>query len=88
METELTSALICRRYLLSNCTRTVHIVAHIAPGVFERTPGFSWFRDPYNEKFLNLTIKYADVIGLMIFGHHHTDTFHLVKVSLNNFQVD
>ncbi|KHJ95511.1 hypothetical protein OESDEN_04544 [Oesophagostomum dentatum] len=47
--------------------------------VFERTPNFTWFRDAYNERFLNLTVDYADVIGMMIFGHHHTDTFHLVK---------
>ncbi|KAK5977835.1 hypothetical protein GCK32_007451 [Trichostrongylus colubriformis] len=47
--------------------------------IFERTPNFTWFRDPYNEKFLNLTVGYADVIGLMLFGHHHTDTFHLIK---------
>ncbi|CAJ0590385.1 unnamed protein product [Cylicocyclus nassatus] len=79
METELLSAFKCRQSASPNCSRTVHIVAHIAPGVFERTPGFSWFRDPYNEKFLDLTVRYADVIGLMIFGHHHTDTFHLVK---------
>ncbi|RCN35990.1 hypothetical protein ANCCAN_18135 [Ancylostoma caninum] len=39
----------------------------------------TWFRDPYNEKFLKLTVDYADEIGMMLFGHHHTDTFHLVK---------
>ncbi|KAK5975748.1 hypothetical protein GCK32_004080, partial [Trichostrongylus colubriformis] len=79
MENELKAARSCRMQGSAECKPTVHIVAHIAPGVFERTPNFTWFRDPYNEKFLNLTVGYADVIGLMLFGHHHTDTFHLIK---------
>ncbi|KAK6753524.1 hypothetical protein RB195_012862 [Necator americanus] len=79
METELKAASKCRKNPSPKCSSTVHIVAHIAPGVFERTPNFTWFRDPYNEKFLKLVVDYSDVIGMMIFGHHHTDTFHLVK---------
>uniref|UniRef100_A0A0N5ASH1 Metallophos domain-containing protein n=1 Tax=Syphacia muris TaxID=451379 RepID=A0A0N5ASH1_9BILA len=58
---------------------TVHVVAHIAPGVFERTPSFKWMHREYNEKFIKITVKYASVISSMIFGHHHTDTFHIVK---------
>jgi sphingomyelin phosphodiesterase acid-like 3 len=57
----------------------VHVVAHIAPGVFERTPNFTWMVPQYNKRFLDITVKYASTIGWMIFGHHHTDTFHLVK---------
>ncbi|EYC21794.1 hypothetical protein Y032_0018g3534 [Ancylostoma ceylanicum] len=79
MQSELETASKCRKQPSPGCSQTVHIVAHIAPGAFERTPNFTWFRDPYNEKFLKLTVDYADVIGMMIFGHHHTDTFHLVK---------
>uniref|UniRef100_A0AC34RRA7 Sphingomyelin phosphodiesterase C-terminal domain-containing protein n=1 Tax=Panagrolaimus sp. JU765 TaxID=591449 RepID=A0AC34RRA7_9BILA len=61
----------------------VHIVSHIAPGVFERTPNFTWMPDFYNRKFLDLTVKYSTTIKWMIFGHHHTDTFHIVKNSNN-----
>nr|CDJ86142.1 Metallophosphoesterase domain containing protein [Haemonchus contortus] len=79
MESELKAAQGCRKQGSAGCKPTVHIVAHIAPGVFERTPNFTWFRNPYNEKFLKLTVDYAEVIGYMFFGHHHTDTFHLIK---------
>lgn len=81
MESEMKSAMLCRKNGTTYCSPTVHIVAHIAPGAFERTPNYTWFRDQYNERFLNLTVDYADVIGMMLFGHHHTDTFHLIKNS-------
>ncbi|GMS80723.1 hypothetical protein PENTCL1PPCAC_2898, partial [Pristionchus entomophagus] len=61
------------------CFSTVHIVTHIAPGVFERSPNFQWYRPEYNKRFLDITQKYASHIGWMIFGHHHTDTFHVVR---------
>lgn len=74
--------------------RTVHVISHIAPGgipttsfseistpllVFERTPDFTWMFPEYNRRFLNITRAYADTIKWMVFGHHHTDTFHIVK---------
>uniref|UniRef100_A0A915CJW6 Calcineurin-like phosphoesterase domain-containing protein n=1 Tax=Parascaris univalens TaxID=6257 RepID=A0A915CJW6_PARUN len=59
--------------------QTVHVVAHIPPGVFERTPNFTWMLPQYNQRFIDITVRYADTIKWMIFGHHHTDTFHIVK---------
>ncbi|MFH4973541.1 hypothetical protein AB6A40_000250 [Gnathostoma spinigerum] len=59
--------------------RTVHVIAHIAPGVFEKTPNFSWMVPRYNQRLINITVKYAKTIGWMIFGHHHSDTFHIIK---------
>ncbi|KAK0409461.1 hypothetical protein QR680_004551 [Steinernema hermaphroditum] len=59
--------------------KTIHVIAHIAPGAFERTPKFTWMVPAYNKRFLDITIKYASTIKWMIFGHHHTDTFHVVK---------
>ncbi|KAI6171041.1 hypothetical protein M3Y97_01081100 [Aphelenchoides bicaudatus] len=59
----------------------VIIVAHIAPGMYERKAKFQWFRDNYNAKFLKIVNDYQDVIKNMIFGHHHTDTFHVVRDS-------
>ncbi|VDN26115.1 unnamed protein product [Gongylonema pulchrum] len=47
--------------------------------VFERTPGFTWMVPEYNQRFIDITVKYARTIGWMIFGHHHTDTFHIIK---------
>ncbi|CAI2354465.1 unnamed protein product [Caenorhabditis sp. 36 PRJEB53466] len=84
LENELINAERCPNRIAENCTSIVHIVAHIGPGVFERSPNFTWFRDEYNERFLNLTVRYANSIGWMIFGHHHTDTFHLIKDSKEN----
>ncbi|EFP11024.1 hypothetical protein CRE_30703 [Caenorhabditis remanei] len=84
LETELAKAEKCPNRISDNCTSLVHIIAHIAPGVFEKSPNITWFRDEYNERFLNLTIRYANSIGWMIFGHHHTDTFHLIKDPLEN----
>lgn len=57
----------------------VGVFAHIAPGAFERTPNFTWFREDYNRRFLNITVRYSSIIKWMLFGHHHTDTFHIVK---------
>ena len=34
----------------------------------------------YNKKLLQITVKYSKTIKWMLFGHHHTDTFHIVKV--------
>nr|pir hypothetical protein ZK856.3 - Caenorhabditis elegans [Caenorhabditis elegans] len=84
LEKELSNAEKCPNRISENCTSIVHIVAHIGPGVFEKTPNFTWFRDEYNERFLDLTVRYANSIGWMIFGHHHTDTFHLIKDSKEN----
>lgn len=38
-----------------------------------------WFTADYNKKFNKIIVENADAIGFMVFGHHHTDTFHLVK---------
>ncbi|PIC27211.1 hypothetical protein B9Z55_019537 [Caenorhabditis nigoni] len=84
LETELENAEKCPNRISENCTSLVHIIAHIAPGAFEKTPNITWFRDEYNERFLNLTVRYANSIGWMIFGHHHTDTFHLIKDEKEN----
>ncbi|PAV86103.1 hypothetical protein WR25_24430 isoform A [Diploscapter pachys] len=80
MEKELIAAQSCKS---TNCTKTVNILAHIAPGAYERSQNFTWFRDQYNAKFIDLIRNYSSQIGWMIFGHHHTDTFHLVK-DVNN----
>jgi sphingomyelin phosphodiesterase acid-like 3 len=62
----------------------VHIVSHIPPGVFERTPNFTWLLNKYNKKFLQITVKYSTTIKWMLFGHHHTDTFHILKDNNKN----
>uniref|UniRef100_A0AC35THM5 Metallophos domain-containing protein n=1 Tax=Rhabditophanes sp. KR3021 TaxID=114890 RepID=A0AC35THM5_9BILA len=62
-----------------NSHKFVHVLAHIPPGAFERTPNFTWMTPDYNQHFIDITVKYSDVIKWMIFGHHHTDTFRLLK---------
>ena len=62
----------------------VHVIAHIPPGVFERTPNFTLMSPEYNKRLLDITVKYASTIKWMIFGHHHTDTFHIVKDKSGN----
>ncbi|CAI5450620.1 unnamed protein product [Caenorhabditis angaria] len=84
LENELKNAETCPNRVNTDCTSIVHIIAHIGPGVFERTYNFTWFRPEYNERFLNITVRYANSIGWMLFGHHHTDTFHLIKDSKEN----
>ncbi|KHN79430.1 Acid sphingomyelinase-like phosphodiesterase 3b [Toxocara canis] len=64
--------------------QTVHVIAHIAPGVFERTPNFTWMLPQYNQRFIDITVRYASTIKWMLFGHHHTDTFHIVKDPATN----
>ncbi|KAI6179967.1 Metallophos domain-containing protein [Aphelenchoides besseyi] len=59
----------------------INIVGHISPGMYERYANFSWFTDEYNRKFLDVILPYASNIRWMIFGHHHTDTFHVIRDS-------
>lgn len=60
----------------------VHILAHISPGMYERMETFCWLHEEYNARFLDIVATYRDVLKNMIFGHHHSDTFHVVRVSL------
>ena len=68
--------------------KRVLIFAHIPPGKFERFNqyfnetnefGYSWFKPEYNERFLSILVKYAKIIHLQLYAHHHTDTFKLIK---------
>uniref|UniRef100_A0A915D0P4 Calcineurin-like phosphoesterase domain-containing protein n=1 Tax=Ditylenchus dipsaci TaxID=166011 RepID=A0A915D0P4_9BILA len=59
--------------------KSVHMAAHISPGALESKANFTWMYPQYNRRMLDITIKYAKTIKWMVFGHHHTDTFHLVK---------
>ncbi|CAI4223429.1 unnamed protein product [Auanema sp. JU1783] len=84
MESELERATKCPNQINGGtCYSIVHIVAHIPPGAFERTPYYNWFRPQYNERFLNITVKYASTIKWMLYGHHHTDTFHIIRDESN-----
>ena len=68
--------------------KRVLLFAHIPPGKFERFNqyfnetnefGYSWFKPEYNERFLSILVKYAKIIHLQLYAHHHTDTFKLIK---------
>ena len=68
--------------------KTVLLFAHIPPGKFERfyqyfseesQQGYPWLKPSYNEKLLEILIAYSDIIPIQLYGHHHTDTFKLIK---------
>ena len=68
----------------------VLLFAHIPPGKFERfyqyfqeesQHGFPWFKPQYNTKYMDILVRYADILHLQLYGHHHTDTFKLIKNS-------
>uniref|UniRef100_A0A914C9U7 Uncharacterized protein n=1 Tax=Acrobeloides nanus TaxID=290746 RepID=A0A914C9U7_9BILA len=62
-----------------NESQIIHIVSHIPPGSYEKVPNFPWMPPQYNQKLVNIFLKYASNIKWMIFGHHHSDTFHILK---------
>lgn len=41
--------------------------------------GFPWFRPDFNDKYLSLLSNYSDVIHIQLYGHHHTDTFKIIR---------
>ncbi|KAI6234336.1 Metallophos domain-containing protein [Aphelenchoides fujianensis] len=57
----------------------VHVVAHIAPGMYEKKANFSWFTEETNKKFIDVIVPHVANIRWMIFAHHHTDTFHVLR---------
>ena len=64
----------------------VFLFTHIPPGKFERFYqrfgdhyGFPWFAENFNDRYLQILQKYADTIHLQLYGHHHTDTFKLIR---------
>jgi len=66
--------------------KKVFLFTHIPPGKFERfyqefedSYGFPWFKEDYNFRYLQILQEYADTIHLQLYGHHHTDTFKLIR---------
>ena len=49
--------------------------------VMDRRPFEANMRDDFNDKFMKLYVDYSAVIKSSIFGHGHTDSFHVVKAS-------
>lgn len=61
--------------------RKVYLMGHIPPGNFERyqqkTEGFHWYQERYNQRFIKLIQDHYEVIEAQFFAHHHTDSFRL-----------
>jgi len=53
-------------------------VGHIPPGICGRCGYISWMRPSFNEKFVGLLRRHHSVIAAAIFGHEHTDAFHVI----------
>ena len=54
------------------------LVGHVPPGQFEKHSNTYWFRPFFNDVFLQLLRKHADVIASAHFAHHHSDTFKVI----------
>ncbi|KFP71160.1 Acid sphingomyelinase-like phosphodiesterase 3b, partial [Acanthisitta chloris] len=66
---------------LTNASRAnemVYIVGHVPPGFFEKKRGKAWFREGFNEHYLELVRRHHGVIAAQFFGHHHTDSFRML----------
>lgn len=59
----------------------VYIAGHVPPGYFEFVSNYHkrWYYDYYNERFVQIIRDHKDVIFGMFFGHHHSDTFRIIK---------
>ena len=56
----------------------VLIAGHVPPGVCGRCNNTWWMRPSLNERFVKLLQQYHSIIVAAIFGHEHTDSFHVV----------
>uniref|UniRef100_A0A8C8ZL43 Sphingomyelin phosphodiesterase acid like 3B n=1 Tax=Prolemur simus TaxID=1328070 RepID=A0A8C8ZL43_PROSS len=66
--------------VLTNASRAgerVYITGHIPPGFFEKKRNKAWFREGFNEQYLEVIQKHHGVIAGQFFGHHHTDSFRM-----------
>ncbi|KAM6216972.1 acid sphingomyelinase-like phosphodiesterase 3b [Rhynchocyon petersi] len=61
----------------SQAREMVYIIGHVPPGFFEKTRNKAWFRQAFNERYLEVVRKHHRVIAGQFFGHHHTDSFRL-----------
>jgi len=56
----------------------VLVVGHVPPGVCGRCGNESWMRPSFNKRFVALLRQYQSIIVATVFGHEHTDSFHVV----------
>lgn len=55
----------------------VFIIGHVPPGAFERYPDKKWFYPQFNQRYIQLILKHADVIKGHFLAHQHCDSFKL-----------
>jgi len=56
----------------------VLLVGHVPPGVVGRCRSISWMRPAFNQRFVDLLRQYHSIVVATMFGHEHTDAFHVV----------
>jgi len=56
----------------------VLIAGHVPPGVFGRGRNVSWMRPSFNQRLVGLLRQYHTIIVAAVFGHEHTDAFHVL----------
>ena len=69
---------VCKTCWCLLCMMQVLIVGHVPPGVFGRVGYVSWMRPTFNKRFVHLLQQYHSIIVAAVFGHEHTDAFHVV----------
>lgn len=60
----------------------VIIFGHAPPGKFERdysSSGHHWLGAEYNDKYVGVVQRFADIVTAQFFGHQHTDSFRIFK---------
>uniref|UniRef100_A0A8D0B2A7 Sphingomyelin phosphodiesterase acid like 3B n=1 Tax=Salvator merianae TaxID=96440 RepID=A0A8D0B2A7_SALMN len=66
--------------ILTNASKAgekVYIIGHVPPGFFEKKRGKPWFREHFNQRYIEIIQKHHGVIMAQFFGHHHTDSFRM-----------
>ncbi|XP_076993636.1 acid sphingomyelinase-like phosphodiesterase 3b [Tamandua tetradactyla] len=61
----------------SQAREMVYIIGHVPPGFFEKTRNKAWFRQAFNERYVEVIRRHHRAIAGQFFGHHHTDSFRM-----------
>ncbi|XP_036291425.1 acid sphingomyelinase-like phosphodiesterase 3b [Pipistrellus kuhlii] len=61
----------------SSAGEMVYILGHVPPGFFEKKMHKMWFREGFNERYLQVVQRHHRVIAGQFFGHHHLDSFRM-----------
>ncbi|KAL8220248.1 UNVERIFIED_CONTAM: Acid sphingomyelinase-like phosphodiesterase 3b [Gekko kuhli] len=61
----------------SKAGEKIYLIGHVPPGFFEKKRGKPWFRERFNQRYIEIIQKHHAAIVAQFFGHHHTDSFRI-----------